>query len=56
MNWPFIILSSIVTLALVILHVMRNQNDEKDLGDQLYDEFLKPSIDEIDIDKDKVRK
>lgn len=56
MNWPFIILFSIITLALVIFLVMRNQKDEKDQGDQLFDEFIKPSIDKTDLDKDEVQK
>ncbi len=56
MNWPFIIFFSIVTLALLVFLVMRNQKDEKDLEDQLYDDFRKPSIDERDIETEEIIK
>ena len=56
MNWPFIIFFSIVTLALVIFLVMRNQKDEKELEDQLFDDFRKPAIDERDIETDEILK
>ena len=56
MNWPFIIFFSIVTLALVVFLIMRNQKDEKDLEDQSYEDFRKPAIDERDIETDEILK
>jgi uncharacterized membrane-anchored protein YhcB (DUF1043 family) len=42
MNWPVIIIVGIILLALVVFLVKRNIKDEKEVEQQLKDDYSKP--------------
>ena len=42
MNWPVIIIVGIILIALVIFLVMRNVKDEKEVENQLKNDYPKP--------------
>lgn len=50
MNWYILIPFGIVVIALIIFLVMRNQKDEKQLEEQLKNDYPKPKDDEGDIE------
>ncbi|MGB3006449.1 MAG: hypothetical protein WBC06_08080 [Chitinophagaceae bacterium] len=53
MNWPVIILISIVAIAFIAFLVIRNIKDERNLKNQLNNDYPKPKDDEGDIEIDE---
>ncbi len=50
MNWPVIILVSIVAIAFIALLIIRNIKDERNLKNQLNNDYPKPKGDKGDIE------
>jgi hypothetical protein len=53
MNWPVLILFGIAAIALIVFLVVRNVKDEKELEDQIKNDYRKPKDEEGDIEIDK---
>ncbi|MGG9961810.1 FeoB-associated Cys-rich membrane protein [Ferruginibacter sp. SUN106] len=56
MNWPVITVVGIALIGLVIFLVRRNIKDEKDLEQQLKNDYTKPEDDQADVDSEEVIK
>lgn len=56
MNWPLLTIFGILAVALIAFLVIRNQKDEKQLEDQIKNDYPKPKNDEGDIEVDEVMK
>lgn len=56
MNWYILIPFGIVVIALIIFLVKRNQKDEKQLENQLKNDYPKPKDDKGDIEVEEVMK
>jgi hypothetical protein len=56
MNWPLIIISGIILIALVIFLIRRNIKDEKQFEDQIKNDYPKPKDDKADVETDEVIK
>ena len=48
MNWPAIIIVGIILLALVVFLVKRNIKDEKEVEEQLKEDYPKPQVEKRD--------
>jgi uncharacterized membrane-anchored protein YhcB (DUF1043 family) len=55
MNWPIIIIVGIVLIALVVFLIQRNIKDEKELEDQLKNDYHKPKEEEGDVEIDVLK-
>lgn len=56
MNWTVIILVGIAVVALLIFLVLRNQKDEKEVEEQLKNDYRKAKNEEGDTEIDEVLK
>ncbi|GAB2837268.1 FeoB-associated Cys-rich membrane protein [Ferruginibacter profundus] len=56
MNWPVITIVGIALIALIIFLVKRNIKDEKEVEQQLKNDYTKPKGDEADVDSEEVVK
>jgi preprotein translocase subunit YajC len=56
MNWSLIIVFGVVTIALIVFLVVRNQKDEKEFENQLKNDYRKTKDEEGDIEIDKIMK
>ena len=56
MNWYILIPFGIIVIALLVFLVKRNQKDEKNLEDQIKNDYQKPKDDKGDIETDEVLK
>lgn len=52
MNWPVLIITGIILVALVLFLIRRNMKDEEKLEEQLKNDYHKPKDDEGDTDTD----
>jgi hypothetical protein len=50
MNWPVIVLVCIIAIAFITFLVIRNIKDERNLKNQLNNDYPKPKDDEGDIE------
>lgn len=56
MNWPALIVTGIVLVALVVFLIRRNMKDEEDFEQQLKNDYHKTKEEEGDVDADNVLK
>lgn len=56
MNWPVIVIVSIVLIALIVFLVRRNRKDEKEFETQLKNDYHKSKDEEGDTEIDEVMK
>lgn len=56
MNWPVLIITGILLLALVVFLIRRNMKDEEEFEHQLNNNYHKTKDDEGDVDADNALK
>lgn len=56
MNWPVIIVVGIASLAVIIFLFLRNMKDEKQLENQLKNDYQKPLHDKADVEAEEPTK